>query len=270
MNKRRDLQPAHIKVSHLSEKSKQLTVKRISQCIVGVKKATKMLLSLSQCLYNNFTLMLLFALQLITQTHARIISACDRIELETTEYIPNLNTACNSRYPYIYCDGEESAYCTQDECLEDYRCERDDISDLQGKDQVPATTSATSVITAGSTAVTRTTTTSTTAQTIASSTTTTEVTPTTTTSTAAALNIPTTIKPLLTTIIYVENIKNLCRAGVYAHYPYPSNCRYYYRCTNGYFLLQECGYLMFFDAYDGYCKSAKEARCISPLRSTQF
>nr|XP_036226932.1 uncharacterized protein LOC118682384 [Bactrocera oleae] len=216
----------------------------------------------------NFAVILLFTLQIIAPTIARVISDCDSVVLETTEYIPNSNTACNSRYPYIYCNGEASAYCTQDECLDDYQCESDDISELSGEEQVSAASAEPTVITTESTATTpkRTTivTTITTQGTTSTATTTEEI-PITTKTTATTPNIPITTKSLLTTTIDSQNIKNLCRAGVFANYSYPRNCRYYYRCTNGYFLLQECGYLMFFDAYAGYCKSAREARCVSRL-----
>ncbi|XP_011197263.3 uncharacterized protein LOC105221834 [Bactrocera dorsalis] len=221
----------------------------------------------------NFTVITLIALQLLGPTQARIISDCDSVALETTEYIPNSNTACNSRYPYIYCDGESSAYCTQDECLEDYQCENADLSELsEEEEQVSATTDAPTVIIAESTATTPKTTTmvtTITTQRATSTETITQVTPITTKITATTINNSTTIKPLLTstTTIDVQNIKSLCRAGVFANYAYSRNCRYYYRCTNGYFLLQECGYLMLFDAYDGYCKSAREARCVSRLIS---
>ncbi|XP_050321445.1 uncharacterized protein LOC126753781 [Bactrocera neohumeralis] len=221
----------------------------------------------------NFTVITLIALQFVAPLQARIISDCDSVALETTEYISNSNTACSSRYPYIYCDGEASAYCTQDECLEDYQCENEDLSELSEEDQVSATTAEPTVIITEGTATTPKATTIVTTTNMQSTTSsgqqTTEVTTTTAKTTATTINISTTTKPQLTstTTIDVQNIKSLCRAGVFANYAYPRNCRYYYRCTNGYFLLQECGFLMFFDAYDGYCKSAKEARCVGRLIS---
>uniref|UniRef100_A0A0K8VEX2 Chitin-binding type-2 domain-containing protein n=1 Tax=Bactrocera latifrons TaxID=174628 RepID=A0A0K8VEX2_BACLA len=218
----------------------------------------------------NFAVIILTALQLVAPLQARVISDCNSVALETTEYIQNSNTACNSRYPYIYCNGEASAYCTQDECLEDYQCENEDLSELSKGEQVSATTAEPTVVITESTTTTPKTTTIVTTTTTQSTTSTgqqtAKVTPTTT---ATTLNISTAIKPLLasTTTIVAQNIKRLCRAGVFANYAYSRNCRYYYRCTNGYFLLQECGYLMLFDAYDGYCKSATVARCIDRLIS---
>ncbi|XP_011188842.2 salivary glue protein Sgs-3 [Zeugodacus cucurbitae] len=225
-----------------------------------------MLLSLRQYLYNNTTVILLITLQLFALTHARIISDCDTVASETTDYIPNSDNTCKIRYPYIYCNGEESAYCTQDECLEEYDCESEDINELP--DEVDASTTTTA---APATTITESTTvTPTTIIAAFTATTTTTASTTTTTQVSPITTTKTTEQAPVTITTDTQNVKNLCRRGVFATYPYPRNCRYYYRCSNGYFLLQECGYLMSFDAFDGLCKNTKEARCLSRLISKQF
>ncbi|XP_017477266.1 PREDICTED: cell wall protein RTB1-like [Rhagoletis zephyria] len=92
-------------------------------------------------------------------------------------------------------------------------------------------------------------------------------------STPAATSITTTTSlvptsaPITTTTV---NMRVTCHAGVTGNYPYLRNCRYYYRCSNGYHWLQDCGFSMSFDVIDGYCKSTKVARCSTESRRESF
>ncbi|XP_004533300.1 uncharacterized protein LOC101451466 [Ceratitis capitata] len=212
-------------------------------------------------------------------SEVKIISDCSTITSATAEYVPNPNTTCNSRYPFIYCNAELSAYCTQDECIDEFECEREEelSAASDSEDQVTSTstmkmtTISTHPGTRRTTAKVKTTTLEPTKPTAVAITATTKTIATipiistqatktiTTTTTTGNPTIEPNINP---TTIEALNIRQLCRIGITENYPYMRNCRYYYRCTNGYLLFQECPYLMSFDVYNGYCKHAREARCL--------
>uniref|UniRef100_A0A0A1X310 Probable chitinase 3 n=1 Tax=Zeugodacus cucurbitae TaxID=28588 RepID=A0A0A1X310_ZEUCU len=56
--------------------------------------------------------------QLLVLMQAREISQCE----SQTGYIPNMDPICQTTYSQVYCDGADSAYCTESNCLDEYEC----------------------------------------------------------------------------------------------------------------------------------------------------
>ncbi|XP_054744299.1 chondroitin proteoglycan 1-like [Anastrepha obliqua] len=201
-----------------------------------------------QKFFFNKTFSTLTLLHLLALVHTKVISDCAAVTSGNAEYIENTNTACNSLYPFIYCNSTFSAYCTQEKCLEEYECTSAELLTAAPTSR-PSIATAASPIPSGAPIITTT------------SPTTSSVTTTSTTASepSSAANTATTM-----------NIRKTCQTGITGNYPYPRNCRYYYRCIDGYYLLQDCGFRMSFDAIDRFCKSTKVAQCLQETRNESF
>ncbi|XP_067625183.1 uncharacterized protein [Eurosta solidaginis] len=223
---------------------------------------------------------ILIIFQLFSMGCARLINECLTVTTGAAEYIQNPNVECSSEYPLIYCNGASSAYCTQEECMEEFVCETSDVTEV---DNVSITTSQ-SKSTNGVVSTTESYFTNENESSSSESTTapsslaylpetsslpTSTITITTAGTPSTTTSIPTT--EITTTFVPAAvNIRKVCRVGVSGNFPYLRNCRYYYHCTDGYFVIQDCGFYMSFDVVDGYCKSTRVARCFGRIWSNNI
>lgn len=188
----------------------------------------------------------IITVQLLTLGDSRVISECSS---EVGGFQENTDAACRTQYPWTYCNGADSTYCTSELCLEDNECISADVP-LAPVQQITPPTDAPvpiPVVTPPTMAPVPV--------------------PAITPPTDEPVPIPTVI-PTITPPTAVQTttettaiIREKCKLNENFAVPYLGNCRYFYHCANGYFGIGDCGFYMFFDANERKCKIKTPTSC---------
>lgn len=197
--------------------------------------------------------------QLLGLAHARVISQCGS---EAGEFKENSDTACKAQYPWIYCNGAESAYCTSEQCLEEYKCTSKVVIEVPSAPVQPIILATTAPVPVQPI----------TPPTVAPILPIQPIAPTPNPAAPVQPITPPTIAPapiqLITTptippvTVQTTNIiREKCKVNEKFAVPYFGSCRYYYHCGNGYFGIGDCGLFMFFDVIDRKCKIRTPTSC---------